>query len=71
VRVEFGVGGKSLKAQLKQANRLGVPYTVILGEEELASGTAVLRHMETSSQEQIPLLDIDKIILNNLRSAKL
>ncbi|UCC15947.1 MAG: histidine--tRNA ligase [Dehalococcoidales bacterium] len=46
--------GKSLKAQLKQANTLGVSYTVILGEEEVKNGTAGLRDMTNASQETVP-----------------
>lgn len=44
---------KSLKAQLKQANTLGVSYTVILGEEEVMNNTAVLRDMTNASQETV------------------
>lgn len=46
--------GKSLKAQLKQANTLGVSYTVIMGDEEVRNNTAVLRNMQNASQETIP-----------------
>jgi histidyl-tRNA synthetase len=52
-------GDKSLKAQLRQANTLGAVYTVILGEEELKSGHAIVRNMATAQQESVPL---DKLI---------
>jgi histidyl-tRNA synthetase len=45
--------GKSLKAQLKQANTLGAQYTVILGEDEVKNSTAVLRDMTNASQETV------------------
>jgi histidyl-tRNA synthetase len=48
-------GDKSLKAQLRQANTLGAVYTVILGEEELKSGRAIVRNMATAQQEAVPL----------------
>jgi histidyl-tRNA synthetase len=47
-------GNKSLKAQLRQANTLGVRYTVIIGEEEIKAGTVQLREMSTSQQQSIP-----------------
>lgn len=47
--------GKSLKAQLKQANTLGVSYSVILGDDEVKNGSAVLRNMMSASQETVPL----------------
>ncbi len=46
-------GSKSLKAQLRQANSTGVRYTVIIGEEEIKTGTVQLRDMTTSQQENI------------------
>ncbi|MFC1901250.1 histidine--tRNA ligase [Chloroflexota bacterium] len=46
-------GSRSLKAQLRQANTLGVRYVVIIGEEEIKSGTVVLRDMTTALQESI------------------
>ncbi|HEY78713.1 MAG TPA: histidine--tRNA ligase [Dehalococcoidia bacterium] len=49
------VGGRSLKAQLRQANSLGARYTVIIGEEELAGDNAVLRDMSGARQETVPL----------------
>jgi len=48
-------GKKSLKAQLRQANTLGTPYTVIIGEDEVKASTAILRNMTTSEQKSIPI----------------
>jgi histidyl-tRNA synthetase len=48
-------GDKSLKAQMKQANRAGVGRVLIVGESELASGTVVLRNMTTKTQREIPV----------------
>ena len=54
--------GKSLKAQLKQANTLDVSYTVILGDDEVESGTAVLRNMADASQETVPYEKLPDIL---------
>jgi len=51
-------GGRSLKAQLRQANALGVFYTVIIGDDEVKAGTATLRHMADARQETVPLRDL-------------
>lgn len=48
------LGAKSLKAQLRQANAQGVRYAVIIGEQEMAAGTAVLRNMATAEQKTVP-----------------
>ncbi|MGI2336021.1 MAG: histidine--tRNA ligase [Dehalogenimonas sp.] len=49
------LGGRSLKAQLRQASALGVSYTLILGESELESRTIILRDMGNSEQRPLPL----------------
>ena len=48
-------GDKSLKAQMKQANRQGAGRVLIVGESELASGTVVLRNMADKSQRELPI----------------
>lgn len=48
-------GEKSIKAQLRHANSLGVKHAVIIGEQELKTGTAVLRDMTSAQQEAVPL----------------
>ena len=48
-------GERSLKARLRQANSLGAGYAVIIGEEELKSGTASLRDMANARQETVPI----------------
>jgi len=50
--------GRSLKAQMSLADRLGAAFVVILGDQELAEGAAVLRRMATGEQEVIPLNDL-------------
>ena len=56
------VGGKSLKAQLRQANALGARHTVIIGEQEVRTGTVVLRDMVTSQQKIIPLSQLQGLL---------
>jgi len=46
---------RSLKAQMREANRLNTRYALILGEDELARNEATLRNMQDSSQESIQL----------------
>jgi histidyl-tRNA synthetase len=53
-------GEKSLKAQLKAADRLKAKYTVILGEDELKKGVALIRNMEKSTQEEVELKSLAK-----------
>ncbi len=45
VRVEMTTGGKSLKSQMRLADKIGVAYVLILGEDELAAGALTVRDM--------------------------
>ncbi len=66
-REGFGVimaaGNKSLKAQLRQANNLDVNYAVIIGEQEIKDGTAILRDMTTSEQKSVPLPQLQGLLM--------
>ena len=55
IGVVMSLGEKSLKAQLRQANTQGVTFAVILGEDELKNGMAVVRNMASAQQETVPL----------------
>ncbi len=48
-----GSSGRSLKSQLRQAGKLDVSRVAIIGDNEVASGTVVLREMATSEQETV------------------
>ncbi len=58
VRAELDYERKSLKSQMRRADKLKARYTLILGEEELKRGRAILRNMETKSQEEIAIQGI-------------
>jgi len=56
------VGSKSLKAHLRQANNLGAPNAVIIGEQELKSGTVILRDMTTAQQKTVPISELQELV---------
>ena len=55
VYAECDVIGRSLKAQMKYANKLGAEYTLILGDTEVESGKAQLRNMQDGTQTEVTL----------------
>lgn len=55
LRAETDYLGRSLKAQMRAADRLGARAVVILGETELAQGRATVRWMESGEQSEMPL----------------
>jgi histidyl-tRNA synthetase len=67
IRAEVDYEGKSLKSQMRRADKLKAQYVLILGENELKRGKAVLRNMETKSQEEIPTNSILEILKEKVR----
>jgi histidyl-tRNA synthetase len=55
VRVEMEYEGKSLKSQMRRADKLGARYSVVIGENEVATGKAVFKRMKDGEQIEIPL----------------
>ncbi|MBN1856042.1 MAG: histidine--tRNA ligase [Dehalococcoidia bacterium] len=55
IGVVSSTGSKSLKAQLRQSNSLNMKYSVIIGENEVQAGTAIVRDMSGNEQLTLPL----------------
>lgn len=47
--------GKSVKAQMKYANKLGAKYSIIVGDTEIAEGKARLKNMEEGTEAEVAL----------------
>jgi histidyl-tRNA synthetase len=54
INAELDFGTKSLKGQMKRADRLAAGYVLIVGDDELKKGEAILRNMETKEQSSVP-----------------
>lgn len=53
LRAEMDYGERSLKAQMRRADRMGAKHVLIIGEEEIKKGSGILRNMQTKQQEEI------------------
>ena len=62
---------RSLKNQMKQAGKAGARYALILGEQELENGEAVLRNMETRDQENVAIKEDVKLWSDEFAHLKL
>ena len=62
IRAEIDYEGKSLKSQMRRADKLKARYVLILGEDELKRGKAALRDMKDKSQEEISIDDLLNIM---------
>lgn len=52
---ECDVMGRSVKAQMKYADKLGAAYSCVIGETELENGKALLKRMDTGKTEEVEL----------------
>ncbi len=56
--VQMSYEDKGLKAQMKQADRLGASFVLIVGEQELEEEELILRDMDTKQQIKIPVDEV-------------
>jgi histidyl-tRNA synthetase len=66
ISIDLGYSG-NLKKRLKQANKVSADYAIIIGNEEVENNNAIIRNLETGSQDNIKLdklvKHIEKILL--------
>lgn len=62
VGVEIEADSRSLKSQMRRADKLKARAVVILGDDELAKGRAVLRDMISKAQQDIFLNDLETVL---------
>jgi histidyl-tRNA synthetase len=62
IRADTDYQSGNLKSLLRSADKLGASYSIILGDDEVHSQTAILRNMTTKSQEYIKLEEIGQKI---------
>jgi histidyl-tRNA synthetase len=63
LKVETDYLGRSMKSQIKQADRLGTMKVIILGDEELARGVVQVRDMQGGGQEEVPINSVLQCLL--------
>jgi histidyl-tRNA synthetase len=55
LRLEIEPGRRSLKSHMRRADKLGANFVLIVGDDELSRGTAILRDMRTQQQSETSL----------------
>lgn len=61
-RAQMDLKARTIKNQFKYADRLNANYTIIIGDNELASQMVIIKDMKTSEQKQIEVGDIMKTL---------
>jgi histidyl-tRNA synthetase len=67
VRVEMDYSGGGLKKQMGLSDKLGARYTLIIGENELKTGKAILRNMGDKSQTELSLSELAQTLPERLQ----
>ena len=67
LRTGLDLKGRSMKAQMREANRQNVRLAVIIGDNELEQGMAHVKDMQTGEQQQVPLSDLRSRVREALR----
>jgi histidyl-tRNA synthetase len=60
--VEIDALGRSVKNQIKYADRIGARYAVVIGDEELRDGQATVKDMETGEQRRVEFKNVGEAL---------
>ena len=63
LEVQFDVVSRSVKAQMKYANKLGAAFTVVIGDSELDSGIVKLKNMESGEETEVALENFEEAFM--------
>ncbi|MFD0686326.1 histidine--tRNA ligase [Actinomadura fibrosa] len=66
VAADLAFGGKKLKGAMKDADRSGARYALILGERDIADGVAQVKDLAAGDQSAVPLTDITSTLKERL-----
>ena len=70
VQAETDLMGRSLKAQMKYADKKRFSYTIAIGDDEIEAGKGVLKDMRTGDQKDVSLDSIVDRLKNQVNQAK-
>jgi histidyl-tRNA synthetase len=67
IAADMSFGGKKLKGAMKDADRSGARYAVILGERDITGGVAQVKDLAEGEQNAVPLTDLTTTLKERLR----
>jgi histidyl-tRNA synthetase len=68
LNVEVYIDPHKLGKQLKYADRAGMELALIMGSEEKAKGVITLKHLKTTKQEEVPLVNLAAHLMQQHRA---
>ena len=70
-KVQTDICGRGLKAQMKFADKISAAFSVVLGDNELETGRAVLKNMKDGEKREIDLNNLSDSLFEAVRSSAL
>jgi len=64
IATEIYIGNKKVKAKFKYADKLQIPYVIVIGEDEIANNNITLKDMATGEQKTITVEEAVEILKN-------
>ncbi len=61
INTEIYLNEKKIKAKFKYADKLEIPYVIVIGEDEIKENMVTIKNMKTGKEEKIPNNEIDII----------
>ena len=62
ISADMDYTGRSLKAQMKYAGKLDIPYVVIIGDDEIKKNSVILRNMAAGGQKEISTDELIEVL---------
>ena len=66
VRTQLYTEQKKFKAKMNYADKIGVPYVIFLGDDEIAAGVVACKDMKTGEQTKLPFAETMDLIRSGL-----
>lgn len=63
IKTEIYLNNKKLKAKFKYADKLKIPFVIVIGEDEIFNNTVTIKNMETGEEKKVSL-EANEIIMN-------
>lgn len=67
ISADIAYDGRSIKAAMKSADRSGAKFAVIIGEDEIANSSAVIKNLVDGSQEHLPIESVISVLLDRIK----
>lgn len=61
INTEIYLNEKKIKAKFKYADKLEIPYVIVIGEDEVKENVVTIKNMKTGEEEKVPNNEIDII----------